>query len=55
MNSSTIDFNMISQVLSNTLEVVKAEDMTSAALEQLQNAQSELQQAMTFSLSSIHK
>lgn len=56
MYHSTIDFNRISQVLTETLEVVKAEqDSSSAALKQLENAQNELQQALSFSLSFIHK
>ncbi|MFO1444663.1 hypothetical protein KDN24_15945 [Bacillus sp. Bva_UNVM-123] len=50
MNHSMIDFNRISQVLTNTLELVKAEASSSAiALTQLENAQNELQQAMSFS------
>lgn len=53
---SNLDFNKISQVLMNTIEAVKGEeDLPSEALEQLQTAQNELQQAMSLSFSSVHK
>ena len=56
LNHSTIDFNKISQVLTDTLEVVKAEhDLSNTALQQLEYAQDELQRAMSFSLSFQHK
>ncbi|MBY0122644.1 hypothetical protein [Bacillus sp. S/N-304-OC-R1] len=56
MKHSNIDFNKISQVLSNTIEAVKEDqNLSSVAIEQLQTAQNELQQAMTFSISSVHK
>ncbi|MEH7125244.1 hypothetical protein V7122_15490 [Bacillus sp. JJ1532] len=56
MHHSNIDFNKISQVLINTIEAVKGEqELSSAALEQLQTAQNELQQAMSLSFSSVHK
>ncbi|WP_066294471.1 hypothetical protein [Bacillus sp. FJAT-29937] len=56
MMHSNLDFNKISQVLMNTIEAVKGEqDLSSGALEQLQTAQNELQQAMSLSFSSVHK
>ena len=55
MKHSNIDFNKISQVLMNTIEAVKEEQNSTGALEQLQTAQNELQQAMSLSFSSVHK
>ncbi|MFE8695715.1 hypothetical protein ACFYKT_04985 [Cytobacillus sp. FJAT-53684] len=56
MYSSMIDFNKISQSLAETIEAIRNEqDLSPFALEQLENAQNELQQAMSYSLSSLHK
>ncbi|MED3571992.1 hypothetical protein ACTHO0_11525 [Cytobacillus praedii] len=56
MYSARIDFNKISQSLTETIEAVKADqNLSPSALEQLQNAQNELQQAMTYSFSFLHK
>ncbi|MBU8879045.1 hypothetical protein BGM26_08605 [Bacillus sp. FJAT-29790] len=56
MNHSIIDFNKISRALTDTIEAVKDDNnFSNTALEQLENAQNELQQALSFSLSSKHK
>jgi hypothetical protein len=56
MYDTRIDFNKISQTLADTMEAIKADqNLSPSALEQLQNAQSELQQAMSYSFSSLHK
>lgn len=57
MYDSRIDFNKISQSLTDTIEAIKEEQdvLSSKALEQLQNAQNELQQAMTYSFSFLHR
>lgn len=57
MYDSRIDFNKISQSLTDTIEAIKEEQdvLSSKALEQLQHAQSELQQAMTYSFSFLHR
>ncbi|WP_180968253.1 hypothetical protein [Cytobacillus massiliigabonensis] len=57
MYDSKIDFNKISQSLTDTIEALKADKnvLSSTALEQLQHAQNELHQAMSYSLSSLHK
>ncbi|MBP2241321.1 ABC-type transporter Mla subunit MlaD [Cytobacillus eiseniae] len=56
MYRSKIDFNQISQSLSDKVEALMSEqDFSASALEQLQKAQNELQQALSYSLSSLHK
>lgn len=57
MYDSRIDFNKISQSLTDTIEAIKADNivLSSKALEQLQHAQNELNQAMTYSFSALHK
>ncbi|KAB2338272.1 hypothetical protein F7731_01520 [Cytobacillus depressus] len=56
MMNSNLDFYKISQVLTNTIETMKEEhNLSTSALEQLQHAQNELQQAMSLSFSSVHK
>jgi len=55
LNRSTIDFVKISSVLTDAIEAVKDEQNSAIAVSQLENAQNELQKAMSFSLSFIHK
>ena len=56
MKYSIVDFNKISQALTDTIEVIKSEqDLAASVLEDLENAKNELQQAMSYSLSSLHK
>ncbi|WP_185150631.1 hypothetical protein [Cytobacillus dafuensis] len=56
MNQPIIDFNKISQALTDTIEAIKDEkDLSFTALEQLKNAQHDLQQAISFSFTSVHK
>ncbi|MFE8702179.1 hypothetical protein ACFYKX_16390 [Cytobacillus sp. FJAT-54145] len=54
MKGSNIDFNRISQAINYSIEVLKGEESpsSSSALDQLINAQDELNQALSFSLSS---
>ncbi len=56
LNQPIIDFNKISQALTDTIEAIKDEkDLSFTALEQLKNAQHDLQQAISFSFTSVHK
>ncbi|CAM3505452.1 hypothetical protein [Cytobacillus oceanisediminis] len=55
MKHSTIDFHKISQALNGTMEAIQGEgDSSAEALESLRNAQDELQQALSFSMSRIN-
>ncbi|MFC0415403.1 hypothetical protein ACFFHH_08010 [Cytobacillus solani] len=57
MYDTRIDFNKISQSLTDTIEAIKADPniLSTTALEQLQHAQNELHQAMSYSFSTLHK
>jgi hypothetical protein len=55
MKHSNIDFHKISQALNGTMEAIQGEgDSSAEALESLRNAQDELQQALSFSMSRIN-
>ncbi|WP_404355302.1 hypothetical protein LG291_17405 [Cytobacillus firmus] len=52
MKHSSIDFYKISQALNGSLEAIHVDgDPSAEALESLKNAQDELQQALSFSMS----
>ncbi|WP_180954940.1 hypothetical protein [Bacillus sp. V3-13] len=56
MYDSTIDFNKISKALAATIETIKQEHKPAdSALMNLEAAREQLQQALSFSLSSTHK
>lgn len=55
MKHSIIDFNKISQALNGTMEAIQGEGNPSAeAVESIRNAQDELQQALSFSMSRVN-
>ena len=55
MKYSSIDFNKISQALKGTLEAIQGDgDPSAEVLESLRNAQDELQQALSFSMSRVN-
>ncbi|KAF0818747.1 MULTISPECIES: hypothetical protein [unclassified Cytobacillus] len=55
MKHSSIDFNKISQALNGTLEAIQGDgDSSREALESIRNAQDELQQALSFSMSRVN-
>lgn len=51
MKHSNIDFRMISEALSYSIEVIQEEQPSDSALLKLKEAQKDLQHALSFSLS----
>jgi hypothetical protein len=56
MSYSNIDFHKISQALTYTIDAIQSQgEQADVAVERLQNAQEELKQALSFSLTSEFK